>query len=204
MNIIIEDDIDFYKELNNIDTDNNDTIDSEYCLLTKLPLDRNKIKLSCGHEFNFIPLFKEVCKQKCRCPTSYLETTKLCHNEIKCPYCRQKHQKLLPHVKMNSNMSYIGGVNSPEQLCMDFHTCEYVFKGGKNKGNYCSNTAYYDVVGCFCKAHQSIMSKKMTTSVKKDYKKCIAILKSGKRKGDVCDGKVCVETSEYCKRHTSK
>ena len=48
MNIIIEDDIDFYKELNNIDTDNNDTIDSEYCLLTKLPLDRNKIKLSCG------------------------------------------------------------------------------------------------------------------------------------------------------------
>ena len=48
------------------------------------------------------------------------------------------------------------------------------------------------------------MSKKMTTSVKKDYKKCIAILKSGKRKGDVCDGKICVETSEYCKRHTSK
>ena len=44
----------------------------------------------------------------------------------------------------------------------------------------------------------------MTTSVKKDYKKCIAILKSGKRKGDVCDGKICVETSEYCKRHTSK
>ena len=105
---------------------------------------------------------------------------------------------------MGHNMSYITGVNSPEYLCMDFHTCEYVFKGGKNKGNYCSNTAYHDVVGCFCKQHQTIMSKKMTTSVKKDYKKCIAILKSGKRKGDVCDGKISVETSEYCKRHTSK
>ena len=91
MNVIIEDNIDFYKELNNIDDDNDDD-NNDYCLLTKLPLDMNKIKLSCGHEFNFIPLFKEVCKQKCRCPTSYLETTKLCHNEIKCPYCRQKHQ----------------------------------------------------------------------------------------------------------------
>ena len=180
MNIIIEDDLDFYKELNNIDTEYDDKI--EYCLLTKLPLDKNKIKLSCGHEFNFVPLFNEVCKQKCKSSTSYLETTKLKYNEIKCPYCRQKQQKLLPHVKVSSNISYISGVNRPERMCMSFHTCEYVFKSGKHKGSYCANHAYHDVAGCFCKTHQTIISKKSTTSVKDDCKKCIAILKSGNEK----------------------
>jgi len=208
MNIIIEDNIDFYKELNNIDT-NNEEDNIECCLLTKSPLDKNKIKLSCGHEFNFIPLFNEVCRQKCKGAASYLEITKLCHNEIKCPYCRQKHKKLLPHLKMTSNMSYISGVNSPEFLCMDFHTCEYICQSGKNKGTYCAKTAYYDVAGCFCNKHHSIMLKKMTTSVKEkktdlDCKKCIAILKSGKRKGEACGAKIGNGSSEYCGRHTSK
>ncbi len=169
MNIIIEDNIDFYKELNNIDT-NSEEDNIEYCLLSKLPLDKNKIKLSCGHEFNFIPLFNEVCKQKCKDSTSYLEITRLCHNEIKCPYCRQKHKKLLPHVKMTSKMVYISGVNSPEYLCMDFHTCEYIYKSGKNKGSYCAKNAYYDVAGCFCNKHQSMMLKKWTTTVKDEKK----------------------------------
>jgi hypothetical protein len=229
MNIIIEDNIDFYKELNNIDT-NSEEDNIEYCLLSKLPLDKNKIKLSCGHEFNFIPLFKEVCKQKCK--GSFLEISKLCHNEIKCPYCRQKQKQLLPHVKMTSKMLYISGINSPENLCMDFHTCEYIYKSGKNKGSYCAKTAYYDVAGCFCNTHQLRMLKKMTTSVKdeknnleeedddfkptfptvatiqkkKDLKckKCIAILKSGKRKGEACGAKIGDGSSEYCGRHTSK
>ena len=206
MNIIIEDNINFWEELNNIDSEEDNI---ECCLLSKLPLDKNKIKLSCGHEFNFIPLFKEVCRQKHRGSTSYLEISKLCHNEIKCPYCRQKHKQLLPHVKMTSKMLYISGVNSPENMCMDFHTCEYIYKSGKNKGSYCAKTAYYDVAGCFCNTHQLMMIKKLTTSVKDeknnlDCKKCIAILKSGKRKGEACGAKIGDGSSEYCGRHTSK
>ena len=206
MNIIIEDNINFWEELNNIDSEEDNI---ECCLLSKLPLDKNKIKLSCGHEFNFIPLFKEVCRQKHRGCTSYLEISKLCHNEIKCPYCRQKHKQLLPHVKMTSKMLYISGVNSPENLCMDFHTCEYIYKSGKKKGSSCDKTAYYDVAGCFCNTHQLRMLKKMTTSVKDeknnlDCKKCIAILKSGKRKGEACGAKIGDGSSEYCGRHTSK
>ena len=101
-------------------------------------------------------------------------------------------------------MSYKLGINGPEHLCMSFHTCEYIFKSGKNKGSYCSNTAYYDVAGCFCSPHQTSMSKKLNTLVKNDCKKCNAILKSGKRKGEVCNVNVGDNSSECCGRHTSK
>lgn len=202
MNFILEDNIDFYNELNNIDSDNED--EENQCLLTKIPLDKNHIKLSCGHAFNFEPLFKEVCNQKCKSGTLHLEINKLAYNEIKCPYCRQKQDKLLPHVKLNNDMNYISGVNGPESLCMEFHKCNYMFKSGKNKDNNCPKPAYHDVSGCYCKSHHTTMIKKHATTIKVECKTCIAVLKSGKRKGEVCGGKIKDETSEYCKRHTSK
>ena len=202
MNFILQDNIDFYNELNNIDSDNED--DENNCLLTKLPLDKNNIKLTCGHAFNFEPLFKEVCNQKCKSATLHLEINKLAYNEIKCPYCRQKHDKLLPHVKLNSEMTYISGVNGPEHLCMEFHICNYVFKGGKNKGNTCTKTAYHYVCGCYCNLHHKNMIKTHATSIKVECKTCIAVLKSGKRKGEVCGVNVRNETSQFCTRHTSK
>ena len=64
MNIVIDGNIDFYAELNK-DTDSDDECsDENTCLLTKLPLDKNSIKLPCSHEFNFYPLYKEVYQQK--------------------------------------------------------------------------------------------------------------------------------------------
>ena len=87
MNIVLEGNINFYDELNKIDTDDED--DNELvCLLTNLPLDQNSIKLSCNHEFNLLPLYREVVKQKTRTASSYLNTDKLAFNQIKCPYCR--------------------------------------------------------------------------------------------------------------------
>ena len=59
-NYIIEDDIDFYKELN-MSSDNNL---NNTCLITNEPLGKNKITLPCNHSFNYLPLYKEVCKQK--------------------------------------------------------------------------------------------------------------------------------------------
>ena len=202
MNFIIEDDIDFYDELNNLNSDNE--CDTQVCLLSKVPLDKNNIKLFCGHSFNFEPLFKEVCNQKKNSHTSFLEVNKLAYNEIKCPYCRQTQNKLLPHVKINNSMEYIGGVNSPEQICMTFHKCNYIFNIGKNKGKYCNKVAYHDVIGCYCYSHNIRMNNKQYTPLKVEFKKCISVLKSGKRKGEFCCGKVGNETSEYCKRHLSK
>ena len=44
------------KELNN-------TKDN-VCLISKDPLEKNSIKLNCGHEFNYLPLYNELIVQK--------------------------------------------------------------------------------------------------------------------------------------------
>ena len=79
MNYIIEDNINFFDKLNKIDKiDNTKNItDSSLCLLTHQTLEKNYITLDCSHNFNYIPLYKEICCQKM--PT-YLETTNLSGN----------------------------------------------------------------------------------------------------------------------------
>ena len=97
MNIIIEDNIDFYKQLHDLESDS-ESDDEQLCLITKMPLDRNKIVLPCNHSFNLYPLYTEVCNQKLRTLTSYLETNRLNMNQMKCPYCRQIFDFVLRHV----------------------------------------------------------------------------------------------------------
>ena len=221
MNIVLEGNINFYDELHKIDSDDdndNDNNNEPLCLLTNLPLDKNSIKLSCSHEFNLLPLYKEVVQQKTHTVSSYLNTDKLAYNQIKCPYCRQKMDYLLPHVRLNKEMGFISGVNAPEKMCMEFHTCKHTFKSGKNKDQYCSKAAYFDVTGCYCNTHHAYAlkqkmkksSKPTTTNTKKPIKistkkpVCNAILKSGKRAGQVCGSKIKCKNDSFCKRHVSK
>ena len=70
------------EELKNYDKQSQDDI----CLITNEPLNNTKIKLFCGHSFNFKPLFKEVRMQKC--VANHKETQRLGKYEFKCPYCR--------------------------------------------------------------------------------------------------------------------
>ena len=37
---------------------------------------------------------------------------------------------LLPHVLVNKEIRFISGVNTPEKMCMNYHTCKYTFKNG--------------------------------------------------------------------------
>jgi hypothetical protein len=196
MNIILEGNINFYEQLNNFDSDDEE---ENVCLLTNLPLDENKITLPCNHSFNFFPLYKEVVNQKTGSFVG-LEINRLHFNQIKCPYCRQKVNHLLPHIRLNDQMKYINGVNMPEKICMEFKECSYIFKAGKNKGNYCSKTAFHSPNGCYCNIHQKIASnkKQKTDSICL----CKATLKSGKRKGEACGLKIKGE-GDYCKRHSS-
>ena len=195
MNIILEDNVNFYEELKNLDFDDDDNV----CLLTNLPLDDNMITLPCNHSFNFFPLYNEVVNQK----TGHhigLEINRLTFTQIKCPYCRQKYNKLLPHIRLNEKMLYISGVNSPEKICMDFKDCSYIFKSGKNKGNFCSKTAFHSSNGCYCDTHQKRVSNNKINEASQCV--CKVILKSGKRKGEECGIKI-KDQSEFCKRHTS-
>jgi hypothetical protein len=197
MNIILEDKINFYKEIYNLN-DDNDEDKNNICLLSTMPLDNNKITLPCNHSFNFIPLYKEVCNQKI---SNKFNVRKLGSTEIKCPYCRQISDKLLPHVLLNDEMTYIKGVNTPMETCMDFKHCNYMFKSGKNKGNMCYKTGFYTSTGCYCTNHHTQISN--TQKSKQSKCLCKVILKSGKRKGEEC-GLTVKDTNQYCTRHLSK
>ena len=73
----------------------NDDITEEdnTCLITNENLDDNNIKLNCGHKFNYEALYNEVVYQKTR---RLLDNAQLKINQIKCPYCRNITNNLLP------------------------------------------------------------------------------------------------------------
>ena len=91
-------------ELNKKENDHKENI----CLISKEPLEKIHIKLSCNHVFNYESIFNEVVKQKLK--KNYKETQKLSRYEIKCPYCRNVENKLLPH---NPSFDKIKLVNWP-------------------------------------------------------------------------------------------
>lgn len=174
MNYIIENNINFYEQLNkelnitdnsnvshntdvidssNIITDNDDNI----CLLTHQPLEYNFITLHCKHKFNYIPLYNEISRQKIK---NYLETTYVSLYQMKCPYCRTITNKLLPYIIHNDVIRKVG-VNSPQKYCMALHTCSWTIKSGKNKNTICNKPAHESDNGIYCSLHQNICNKNL-------------------------------------------
>ena len=163
MNYIIEGGIDFYNEINNItpNTIYNNTLNN--CLITHEPLTINYIELLCGHKFNYFPLYKEISIQKKNSTSANaFEIIKLNINEMKCPYCRLKIDKILPYIPVYTDeddgkniIERINGVNSPERYCMKHKDCSWVFKQGKDEGTKCLKNAYYrnNINDAYCDMH---------------------------------------------------
>lgn len=177
MNYLIENNIDFFAELNkndNSDSDSeielihnnsdslnnsnsfnnshsNNNINSNKCLIYHDKLTDNYITLECGHSFNYLPLYKEIINQKNRYFSK--SSIKLKFNEIFCPYCRKKHNYLLPYIPIYKDVIRIKGVNSPDIYCMKYKKCNYTFKNGKNKGLKCNCNAFITKFGILCNKH---------------------------------------------------
>jgi hypothetical protein len=208
--------------------DNNENI----CLISKEKLHPNHITLSCKHKFNYIPIFKEISYQKNKSNTSF-EITKLSYNEIKCPYCRQITNKLIPYIPYPS-VKQIKYVNSPDELCMPAMKCHHVYRpthkcdpdvGFGNNDNNCDtkcdkNALYYEAENVlFCIQHfrqyekrmKSIEDKKAKEHAKMQDKKakqsllphCKSILKCGKNIGKPCDRIISAQGATFCKIHSS-
>ena len=154
MNYVIESNINFHELLNNYEEDNSNT---EKCLITNLNLDMNHITLDCGHKFNYYPLYNEVIRQKTIKNLS--EITKLQLNQIKCPYCRNITNNILPYIK-SENVKKIWGVNQPKKYSLNLFKCEYIYKSGKNKGNCCGKSGEKFDFGSFCNKHYKIKENK--------------------------------------------
>ena len=150
MNYIVEGDFDFFSE---IMKDNNKEPESsnDTCLLSGLPLSDNHIELHCKHKFNYSYLFNEVKIQK----TVYNpnSSTRLKHNELMCPYCRQITTQLLPYIPNIAGVDKITGVNRPQSLCMKYKSCEHILTRGGKKGAKCGHNAFDSEHGILCEKH---------------------------------------------------
>lgn len=108
MKYIIENNIDFFNELYTSFNDNKDintVINSvdDLCLISNLQLTHNYVELKCGHKFNYEPLFKDIFNHKKKFNNMEQIKTKLKQNQIRCPYCRNIQDELLPYYE---NLGY--------------------------------------------------------------------------------------------------
>ena len=111
---IVEGGIDFFAELYKSlddDEDNNKTEeDNNKCLITNQPLTDKFVELSCGHKFNYLPLYNDVLNHKKKFNNMEGSATRLKQDEMRCPYCRKRSTGLLTYYE-ELNLPKVVGVN---------------------------------------------------------------------------------------------
>ena len=105
----------FYTELgNDTESDDDNVVDEEGCLITQTPLCIDYVTLECGHKFNYDAIFNDVYNHKKRFHD--LETYRLKDTQIRCPYCRNIQNRLLP---CPSGKKRVCGVNVVVNITRD-------------------------------------------------------------------------------------
>ena len=196
-------DIDFFAALKNLQQSSEPMQEpahgqcncNDVCLITNELLNAFHVKLSCGHNFNYEPLYQEVLRQKGRMGMhNYFE--KIGMHQVKCPYCRSMTNQLLPYIGNSPHpvIKRLVGVNAPANICMPGTPC------GANK---CHSNAFYECNDkLYCYRHHQIALKPKTpkcTSVP-NASRCIAETQTGKNKGKQCRLKAS-HGSTLCKTH---
>lgn len=119
----IEDNIDFYAELNKAETEEI-TEECDTCKITGMPLGDYFVELECGHKYNYMSLYNEIYNQKHVFKTYTLSSLpkqmqmKMFEEQInyyiRCPYCRNIQTKLLPyHYELGISKKYGINTNDP-------------------------------------------------------------------------------------------
>ena len=176
------------------DNDNDNDDNDKYCLISYEPLENKHITLDCNHKFNYKNIFQEIKKQKLN--HNFREVQRLKKWQIKCPYCRNVQDFLLPP---KVGFPKILWVNSPlKYVKMPFKCC-YVFSSGKRKGLPCNKPSFNK----YCNAHQKIIEKRGKKNIlvkhRKNHKNyfCTAITKKGTR----CKRKSISTLKPFCCQH---
>ena len=114
MSYKIESNINFYSELykslDKEDADEDTDIGEKKCLITNQPLTEKYIKLYCGHTFNYLPLFNDIVAHKKKFNHMELSTKILSAKQLRCPYCRNVQNELLPYYA-DLGIKQVHGVN---------------------------------------------------------------------------------------------
>ena len=192
------------------------------CLITDEPLTEYSVKLECGHAFNYVPLYHDIANHKQKYNVMESNAGALTIAEIRCPYCRAKHARVLPfHAALN--LPKMNGVNAvfkekrcaypipnPNYLPDEPIDGELNYKFLKCK---CYGLSDQEDAAFYCVKHERAMakeSKALLLKQKKDMlvkKKetepvlCTTILKRGARKGETCNSVVAATSGDCCNRH---
>lgn len=173
------------------ETDDEMNYEKQTCLISGEELQDDHVVLKCKHRFNYVPLVNELINQK---QYTQLEIINLKQYDIKCPYCRNIQNGVIPY-NDKYNIDKISGVNWPPTKLYKGNTCSAILKSGKRKGMECGKAC----AGLYCPRHIP-----KDNIIEKVYTYCTVILKSGKRKGEMCGAKCNDQDAiqaKMCKRH---
>jgi hypothetical protein len=194
----------FYSELYRDDDPTENTLDDNknVCLISHEVLSEHYQTLTCGHTFNYIPLYSYIYNYKY---TYGRYGPKFKVSEFKCPYCRCVQYNLIPYIPIGDIIETFG-VNVDVMFKIRDISCMYVSKKNiqcsKNLLRQRSPTEFY------CLSHfdknqrkKDIQLIKPTVSVITpiDYESCKYVFVKGKCKGTSCGGFVVSDL--LCKKH---
>jgi len=198
-NYIIDDsDFDFFKELSKISY-HVESVEISECLLSKEPLTYNNVKLTCGHTFNYEPLFFEIYTSKYKLNTQPRNTF-----TIKCPYCRSHSGYVLPYIPFYGCKQKLIGVNHPVRHCKQIHDCSWKFSHGTNIGKCCGKSAYENENGVFCVKHHKKTEEQKKKAAQKEKKKAAQKETKKTTQKDTHKLEMTPEMVEVSKNHTVK
>jgi len=156
-------------------TDSNNNV----CLITNEALNPFHVTLECGHKFNYEPLYQEVLRQKGRVGMHhYFE--KIGMNQIKCPYCRNINNALLPFIGNTPHpiIKRLLAINAPASMCMAGVPCN---------AKQCSVNAFYEHgERYYCYRHYQSTLKSDAKQAVQNKTRCVAQTQTGKNKGKQC------------------
>jgi hypothetical protein len=195
----IENNIDFYNELYGSLCDNEKTDTSlgnentiELCLISNSPLVTNFVELKCGHKFNYGPLYKDIYNHKKKFNNMEQIKTKLKQNQIRCPYCRNVQDELLPYYEgfgypkehginfFDVNKGYNDNYNTGFGIAG--HQCQYQIinldASGNSHTHQCNHYGYvhnilktkYNNETKYCYTHKLAVVKQIKEEIKETNK----------------------------------
>ena len=201
----IENNIDFYNELysslydNKItdpsictenDIKDNNSNDSDLCLISNTPLVNNFVELKCGHKFNYGPLYKDIFNHKKKFNNMEQIKSKLKQTQIRCPYCRNVQDELLPYYEnfgypkehginfFDASKGYNDNYNTG--FVSTSHQCQYQIinldASGNSHTHQCNHYGYvhsmlktkYNNKNNYCYSHKIAVVKQIREAIKQD------------------------------------
>jgi hypothetical protein len=218
----VEHNIHFYDELQKALQDNtNVTSDAiECCLISGEPLTHKHVQMTCGHKFNYIPLYYDLVNHKKKFNKLEGMKSKCKINEIRCPYCRHTQRVLLPYYEelhlnkeFGVNVPEIGYIDSKDRMifCCSFQLEDRSIcsqpKSTQINVKFNSGYTNFGDSNYYCKDHKqcmiSVYRKQRKEALKMQYQidteLCQEILTAGPNKGKLCCTKV--YKHKLCKRH---